>query len=86
MNIEGQEMETYQIFVFPIGDANITEEVWFHPRAPVLKYQAREYWYDKEVPKNSVAQSDDKEKAKENFVAPISDIEKLAYNLTRHRR
>ena len=38
MNIEGQEMETYQFFLVPIGNAKITEEIDFHPRAPVLKY------------------------------------------------
>ena len=39
MNIEGQEMETYQFFVVPIGNAKITEETEFYPRALVLKYQ-----------------------------------------------
>ena len=29
MNIEGQEMETYQFFVVPIGNAKITEETEF---------------------------------------------------------
>ena len=38
MNIEGQDMEKYKIFVFLMGNAKITEEIEFHPRAPVLKY------------------------------------------------
>ena len=29
MNIEGQEMETYQIFVVPMGNTKITEEIDF---------------------------------------------------------
>ena len=29
MNIEGQEMETYQIFVVPMGNTKITEEIEF---------------------------------------------------------
>ena len=42
MNIEGQEMETYKIFLVPISNAKITEEIEFHPRAPVIKCQSRE--------------------------------------------
>ena len=38
INIEGQQMETYQIFLFPVGNTRITEELDVHPRAPVLKY------------------------------------------------
>ena len=38
MNIEGQDLETYQFFVVRIGNLKITEEIEFHPRAPVLKY------------------------------------------------
>ena len=37
MNSECQEMGTYQIFVVPMGNAKITEELDFHPRAPVLR-------------------------------------------------
>ena len=29
MNTEGQEMETYQIFVVPMGNTKITEELDF---------------------------------------------------------
>ena len=47
MNIEGQEMDTYQFATFLIGNANITEEIEFQPRAPVIKYQAREDLDDK---------------------------------------
>ena len=42
----------------------------------MLKYQAREYWGDKEAPKDSVAPSDNIEKAKEDFVAPSAKIYK----------
>ena len=38
MNIEIQEMGTYQVFVVTIGNEKITEETGFHKRAPVLKY------------------------------------------------
>ena len=41
MNIEGQEIVTYQIFVVPMSNAKISEDLEFYPRAPVLKYQAR---------------------------------------------
>ena len=74
MNIKVQEMETYQIFVVPMGNTKITEEIEFHPRATVLKHQAREYFYDKEAPKYSVAPSDNIEKAKEDFVASSAEI------------
>ena len=47
MNIEGQYMETCQIFLFPMGNAKITEELEFHPISPVLKFQAREDLDDK---------------------------------------
>ena len=52
MNIEGQDMETYKIFVVPIDNANITEEIEFHTRAPVLQYQSREDLDDKQSPKD----------------------------------
>ena len=52
MNIESQDMETYQIFVVQMDNAKITEELEFHPRSPVLKYQAREDLGDKESPKD----------------------------------
>ena len=41
-------METYQIFVVPMGNTKTIEELDFRSRAPVLKYQSREVWYDKE--------------------------------------
>ena len=31
-------MKIYQLFVVPIGNEKITEEIEFHPRAPVQKY------------------------------------------------
>ena len=47
MNTEGQDMETYQIFLALMGNAKFTEELKFHPISPVLKYQAMEYLDDK---------------------------------------
>ena len=38
ISLKSQEMQTYQLFVVPIGNEKITEETDFHPRAPVLKY------------------------------------------------
>ena len=38
MNIEGKDMETNQIFVVPMVNAKITEEIEFHPREPMIKY------------------------------------------------
>ena len=69
-------METYQIFVFLMVNEKITEELEFRLRAWVLKYQAREYWGDKEAPKDSVAPSDNIEKAKDCFVSPSAEIDK----------
>ena len=42
MNIGSQKMETYQIFVIPVGNEKITEGIEFHPREPLLKYKSRE--------------------------------------------
>ena len=47
MNIEGKEMETYQICVVLMGNAKFIEEPEFHPREPVIKYQANEDLDDK---------------------------------------
>ena len=47
MNIEGQDMETYQFFVVPIGNAKTMEVIDFHPISPVLKYKSREDFNDK---------------------------------------
>ena len=70
MNIEGQDTETYQIFVVPIGNAKITEEIEFQPRATVLKYKARGDLYYTEAPADSVSRSDNIEKGKGYFVTP----------------
>ena len=43
-------MERYQLFAVPIGNAKITEEIEFHPRPPVIRYQSRENLDDKEAP------------------------------------
>ena len=69
-------METYQIFVFPVGNAKIIEEIEFHPRAPVLKHQASDGLDDKEAPKDSLSPSENIEKAKEDFVALSTEIGK----------
>ena len=45
-------METYQTFVVLIGNAKVTEEPDFHPRAPVLNFQTREDLVDKEARKD----------------------------------
>ena len=37
-HINVQETKTYLLFVVPIGNAKITENVVFHPAAPVRKY------------------------------------------------
>ena len=62
MNIEGQEMEKYQIFVFVMVNAGITEELEFQIRESVLKNQSREDLDDKEAPKYSLAPIDKTEK------------------------
>ena len=54
----------------------LIEELEFHPGEPILKYQARENFYDKELTKDCVEPSDNKEKIKEDFVTPISEIDK----------
>ena len=59
-------METYQIFVVPIGKTNHRINI-FHPRVPVVKYQARYYLDYKEAPKDSVAPSDNIEKFRKGF-------------------
>ena len=46
MNIEGQEIETYQIFFVPTSNAKIIK-LEFQPRAPVPKDQAMEDLDDK---------------------------------------
>ena len=69
MNIEGQDMETHEIFVVPTGNANITKEPYFQPISPVIKYQTRQDFDDKEAPKDSVAPIDNIQKSMEDFVA-----------------
>ena len=86
MNIEGQEMEIYQIFVFPMGDNKITEEIQFHPRKPMLKHQAKEGLDYESPPKNSVSPSHNIEKAKEYLVAPKSENTKQLNSLSIHKR
>ena len=76
MNIEGQYMETYSIFAVSMGNAKVTEEVEFHPTAPVLKYQARVDLDDTDVLKDSVSLSDNIVKEREYFVAPSNEIYK----------
>ena len=78
MSIEDQEMETYQIFLVPMGNTKTTEYIEFHPRAPVLKNQEMEDLDDKEAPKDSVAPSNNIEKAREDFVAQSSEIDRTS--------
>ena len=35
----GDDTKTYQLFAVSIGDSKITDEIQFHPAAPVMKYQ-----------------------------------------------
>ena len=69
-----------------MSNAKITEEIQFHPRPTVLKYKAREDLNDKEAPKDSIAPSDNIEKAKEYSVTPSAEIEKQLNNIPIHRR
>ena len=62
MNIEGQDMETYQLILVPMSNTKITEELYFNPISPVLKYQAWEDLDNKEALKDSLASSDNIEK------------------------
>ena len=48
----------------------------------MLKYQAREYFDDKESLKDSVAPSDNIEKIKEDVLAPSSEIDKTTKEFT----
>ena len=66
-----------------MGNVKITEEPEFHLRAPVLKDQARDDLDDKEEPKYSVSPSDNIERAKEDFVAPSSEIDKTTKEYTK---
>ena len=34
----GDDTKTYQLFALPIGNSKITNEMQFHPAAPVIKY------------------------------------------------
>ena len=86
MNIEVQVMEIYQIFLVPMGNAKITEELEFQPRAAVLKYLARQDLDDKEALKDSEAPSDTIEKSKQDFVAPSSEIYKAIKEYTKTQK
>ena len=48
----------------------------------MLKYQAREYFDDKESLKDSVAPSDNIEKIMEDVLAPSSEIDKTTKEFT----
>ena len=37
----GDNTKTYQLFAVPIGNAKITDEIQFHPGAPVIKYHQK---------------------------------------------
>ena len=78
-------METYQIFVVPMGNAKITEEIYFRTRAPVLIYQAREYLNDKQAHNVSVAPSDNIEEAKYDLWHQVIKYTKQLNNIPRNR-
>ena len=39
--IRGQETKTYPLFVVPVGNTKITENIVIHPEAPVLTYHQK---------------------------------------------
>ena len=51
-------MKAYQFFAVLIVNKKITEEPEFHPREPVIKYQAREDFGFKKAPKVSLVTRD----------------------------
>ena len=44
MNVEGQEMGKYEIFVVLMGNTKIIEEPEFNTRAPVLNIKQGRIW------------------------------------------
>ena len=40
-NIRGHDTKTYQLFLVPIGNAKIKENIFFHPSDPVLDFQRK---------------------------------------------
>ena len=81
MNIEGQNMETYQFCVDPMSNTKITEEIEFQaPKysvAPINnKEKARDDSDDKQSLTYSVSPSDKIEKSNEGLVVPSSKTEK----------
>ena len=43
INTRGSDTKTYQLVAAPIGNTKTTEEIQFHPEAPVLKYHQKSY-------------------------------------------
>ena len=81
MNTEVQDMETCQIFVVPMGNTKITEELYFQaPKDSVTSSnnmeKSRDNLDDKETHKDSLAPSDKIEKEREDFVAPSAETDK----------
>ena len=75
MNTEGEEMETYHIFVVLMGNTIITKEPDLQEpqdsETPNIKIEKERDDLDyKEAPKDSVSPSDKIEKSKEDLVAP----------------
>ena len=71
MNTEGQEMETYQIFVFPMGNTEIKQERELQARKDSVttnnrKEKSRDDFDYEEAIKNSESKSDKVEEAKED--------------------
>ena len=50
------------------------------------KYQAREDLKNKEAPKDSLVQSDNIEKTKEDFLAPSAEIDKTNEEYTKNKK
>ena len=69
-------METYQIFLVPMVNAKNYRITMVSSNINRAKYQARDDLDDKEAPKDSVAPSDNIEKAKVYCVAPSAEIDK----------
>ena len=81
MNTEFQEIETFQIFVVPMGNTKITEELDLKTRNYSVtpnkkKEKARDDLDGEESIKDSESPSDNIEEAKHNLVAQSSKRDK----------
>ena len=81
MNTEGQEMETYKIFVVLMGNTKITKYsdikgTKYSVTPNNNKEKEMDDLDDKEAPNYSILPSDKKEKVKEDLVAPNTEKDK----------